>query len=79
DDYLDPSHPVQVRNRATLAAFAGCAVDAIGVDVDGCGAPTFSLALPAAARAFASRRRGPGPGACAARWHLMAGACLPKP
>ena len=54
DDYLDPSHPVQVRNRATLAAFAGCAVDAIGVDVDGCGAPTFSLALPAAARAFAS-------------------------
>lgn len=54
DDYLDPEHPVQVRNRATLAAFAGCAVDAIGVDVDGCGAPTFSLALPAAARAFAS-------------------------
>lgn len=54
DDYLAPEHPVQVRNRATLAAFAGCSVDAIGVDVDGCGAPTFSLALPAAARAFAS-------------------------
>jgi L-asparaginase II len=54
DSYLDPEHPVQVRNRATLAAFAGCRVDDVGVDVDGCGAPTFSLALPAAARAFAS-------------------------
>jgi len=32
-----------------------------------------------AAPAFASLRRGPGPGACGARWHLMAGACLPKP
>jgi L-asparaginase II len=51
--YLDPDHPVQRANLAALAAFAGRPADEVSVAVDGCGAPTFGVALRGAARAFA--------------------------
>jgi len=50
--YLDPSHPVQRANLASLAAFSGRPAGEIGVAVDGCSAPTFSVTLAQAARAF---------------------------
>lgn len=53
DDYLAPTHPVQRASRATLARFAGVAAEDVGVEVDGCGAPTFVLSTRRAATAFA--------------------------
>ena len=53
DDYVDPGHPLQRRIRATLAAFAGVAPEELGVAIDGCSAPAFSLPLAALARAMA--------------------------
>jgi len=52
-DYIDPGHPLQRRIRATLAVFAGLAPEALGVAIDGCSAPAFSLPLAALARAMA--------------------------
>ncbi len=52
-DYLDPQHPVQATIRHTLAELSGVEPDAIGIGVDGCGAPSFALPLRAAALAFA--------------------------
>jgi L-asparaginase II len=59
DDYLDPAHPVQMRNRATLARYAEVAPESIGVAVDGCSAPTFVLSLRRLALAFANLTQGP--------------------
>jgi len=52
--YLPPDHPIQVRNRATVAAFADMEPEQLGVGVDGCGVPTF--ALPVRRMALAYRR-----------------------
>ncbi|MEV4258674.1 asparaginase, partial [Spirillospora sp. NPDC049652] len=41
DDYLDPSHPLQVASREAVEALAGEKVAAVGVD--GCGAPLFAV------------------------------------
>jgi L-asparaginase II len=71
DDYLDPAHPVQVRNRATLARFAEVAPESIEVAVDGCSAPTFILPLRRLALAFANLTQPPrdaGPAALWKRW-----------
>ena len=54
DDYLDPAHPIQQRNRAMLARFAEVRPEDVGVAVDGCSAPTFILPLQSLARAFAN-------------------------
>lgn len=54
DRYLDPSHPLQKRNLATVARFSGVAVGRIGLGTDGCSAPTFALPLSAMARAIAA-------------------------
>jgi L-asparaginase II len=54
DDYLDPAHPIQVRNRATLARDAEVAPESIAIAVDGCSAPTFILPLHRLALAFAN-------------------------
>jgi L-asparaginase II len=70
EDYVDPGHPIQVRIRARLAEFAGVAPDSIGVAIDGCSAPAFSLPLVALARAmarFADPRGFAAPIASAAR------------
>ncbi len=53
ENYLDPSHPVQVRNRCMLATFAAIEPSGVGVEIDGCSAPTFVLSTRQAARAFA--------------------------
>lgn len=53
DDYLNPSHPVQVANRAMLARFADCAPEDVVTATDGCSAPTFALSLRRAAAAYA--------------------------
>lgn len=49
DGYLDPVHPLQQAVAARVAALAGAVY---GAGVDGCGAPTFALALDAIATAF---------------------------
>ncbi|MCC6748138.1 MAG: asparaginase [Deltaproteobacteria bacterium] len=53
ESYRDPAHPLQERNRRTLAAFAGISADGLAVGVDGCGVPSFYLSLAEAATAFA--------------------------
>ena len=53
-NYLDPSHPLQVLNRANVAAFAGISAADVHVGVDGCSAPVFAVPLIAAARIFAN-------------------------
>ncbi|NGY66475.1 asparaginase [Lentzea sp. NEAU-D13] len=50
DDYLDPTHPLQVATRATIEDVAGEPVAQVGVD--GCGAPIFAISLTGLARAF---------------------------
>ncbi len=51
--YRHPDHPLQRRIRARIAELAGVREDAIGVAVDGCGAPTFALPVAAMAVLFA--------------------------
>jgi L-asparaginase II len=53
-NYLDPSHPLQVMNRANVAAFAGISPADVHLGVDGCSAPVFAVPLVAAARIFAN-------------------------
>lgn len=61
--YLDPDHPLQQANLATMAAFAGLSSKP-HVGVDGCGVPTFYVTLAQAATAYArlanSQSRPPG-------------------
>jgi L-asparaginase II len=51
--YIDPLHPIQATIRQTVAEMAGIEVEQVGVGIDGCSAPTFSLPLRATARAYA--------------------------
>jgi len=53
DSYLSPDHPVQVANRANLAAFAGVKPEVVAAGTDGCGVPTFYLPLAKLATAYA--------------------------
>ncbi len=53
ETYLDPAHPLQKRNLATVARFSGLPPGKIGLGTDGCSAPTFALPLRAMARAVA--------------------------
>lgn len=49
-DYRDPAHPLQVKNRAAVDAYAG---NPHGVGIDGCSIPTFHGPLSGQARAWA--------------------------
>ncbi|MCZ6695054.1 MAG: asparaginase [Acidobacteria bacterium] len=51
--YLEQDHPVQVRIRAAIRAFADLPDDELKTAVDGCSAPTFALPLNRAALAYA--------------------------
>jgi L-asparaginase II len=53
EDYVAPTSPVQQRIRARLAAFAGLPPEQLGVAIDGCSAPAFSLPLSCLATALA--------------------------
>jgi L-asparaginase II len=53
DTYLNPGHPLQQLNIATISAFSGVAAEQIGVAVDGCGVPAFYIPVAALAVAFA--------------------------
>jgi L-asparaginase II len=60
DSYLEPTHPLQERIRATLGELAGERPDPVAVD--GCGAPLFGLSLTGLARAtqaLATAKEGP--------------------
>lgn len=50
--YLPAEHPIQVRNRAVVATFAGMAPEELGVGVDGCGVPNFALPIRKMAEAY---------------------------
>jgi L-asparaginase II len=54
DNYLDPEHPLQQRILAALSELCGLPEAAVGVAVDGCGAPCYALPLAVAARAYAA-------------------------
>ena len=58
--YLKPGHPLQKRNLANVARFAGVKPASIEIGIDGCSAPTFGLPLRAMARAIASFGSAPG-------------------
>ena len=60
DTYLQPTHPLQKRNRANVARFAELKPESIEIGIDGCSAPTFGLPLRAMARAIASFASTPG-------------------
>ena len=51
--YHRPAHPLQQRIRSTLERWARINADQVEQAVDGCGLPTFALALDAAAEACA--------------------------
>jgi L-asparaginase II len=51
--YLNPSHPLQRRNVATVSRFSGVPARRIGLGTDGCSAPTFAIPLAAMARGIA--------------------------
>ncbi|MDN5916805.1 MAG: asparaginase [Pseudonocardia sp.] len=51
DGYRDPSHPLQVLVRSTVAELTGDGAEHL--TVDGCGAPLFSATTTGLARAFA--------------------------
>ncbi len=53
DGYHRIEHPVQQRVRQTLASWCDVPVTSIGIAVDGCGLPTFSMPLDAVARGCA--------------------------
>lgn len=61
ESYLDPSHPLQKRNLATVSAFSQVPKGRIRVGRDGCSAPTFALPLRAMARAIATFAAENGP------------------
>lgn len=54
ESYLEPEHPLQLRIRDQIARFSAVDAEQIGVGIDGCSLPTFSLPLAAAARAYAA-------------------------
>lgn len=53
-DYIAPAHPLQRQALGFTARFCGVDEDAVGLGVDGCGAPTFRTSLLAAARGYAA-------------------------
>lgn len=53
ENYLDPSHPVQVAVADVLRLFSGDPLEARNRGVDGCGVPTYFTPLESMARAFA--------------------------
>ena len=59
DDYLDPTHPLQVLIRETVEDFTGEPVEHTGID--GCGAPVHATSLTGLARAM-GRISGAGSG-----------------
>jgi L-asparaginase II len=52
-DYVGEAHPLQVMNRAHMAAFCGGRAEDVVTGVDGCSAPNFAVPLAAAARGMA--------------------------
>ena len=53
DTYLDTEHPVQRQILDVLAHLSDLPSSAIGIGVDGCGAPTFAMPLERIALAYA--------------------------
>jgi L-asparaginase II len=53
DTYLEVDHPLHRAVLGELSAVCGVAPDAVGIGIDGCSAPCFSIELAAAARGFA--------------------------
>jgi len=53
ETYLDPHHPLQRLNLATVSAFSGVLQEKISLAVDGCGVPAFYIPVAALAVAFA--------------------------
>ena len=60
EGYRRPDHPVQQLIAATVSRFTGLRPDELVIGVDGCGAPTFGLAVERMALAFARLMRPTG-------------------
>jgi L-asparaginase II len=54
EDYVRFDHPLQVLNRAHVAAFCGVSPEDVHLAVDGCSAPNFAVSLAASARGVAA-------------------------
>ncbi len=53
EDYINPSHPVQLTILKTFSEMSGVPVEQIILGTDGCSAPVFAIPIDKAARAFA--------------------------
>jgi L-asparaginase II len=58
ENYLEPSHPVQVGIKRNIATFSGLDEEKIHVGVDGCSAPTFALPIRNMALMYARLAQG---------------------
>jgi L-asparaginase II len=79
ETYLDPDHPVQQRNLATLARFAEVPPETIGIAVDGCSAPTFVTSARSLARAYSNLVGAPAAGAASEAWRRWMAAIPREP
>ena len=52
-DYLNPSHPLQLAVRRSVAHFAGMAEDELKMGIDGCSAPNYAMPLSRLALSYA--------------------------
>lgn len=50
--YLDPIHPVQQAGTDVIATCAGAELDAVGIAIDGCGAPVHEITVTQMAHAM---------------------------
>jgi L-asparaginase II len=79
-DYIAPTHPVQLRVKAVLEELGGAPIPDAWRAVDGCSVPTWAMPLGSLARAFARFGSGQGlsPRRAKAAARLRA-ACAAKP
>lgn len=53
DNYIDKSHPIQLKMLETIALYSHMRMDEIDIAIDGCGVPVFGMPIFNMARAYA--------------------------
>ena len=64
EHYIRMEHPVQSLMRETISSVSEVPVQHIGIGIDGCGVPVFSLPLASLARSYARLASGSDPATC---------------